>query len=188
MNIRKSLACAVSILGFAVLAPQAFAYEQDVRTLANDILNSGSNRVLELQGRTRLFDDLGNEYPASKGVVADASDSLVQNYYKVSKTLLYDVPVMAHLTFEGVTPQTTSITSLQIRGQIGNEDFRIDFQGVSLEAKKVSPIGPIAGGGVGGGVVREGVGTLKEEAGDALRLKFKKWKDKVLKEGDSKRR
>ena len=93
------------------------------------IVNEGEDRKLSLYGnyggnnRTILFDELGNEYSAANATLGRGQET---GY--VEKMMISGIPIDASFTFDGIDPEASSISVLQVRyyadGSRGEFKFR----------------------------------------------------------------
>ena len=87
------------------------------------VTNKKADQTLSIHGRSRLYDDLGNEYPTTSAQIANSMNHL-NNYRGVYKTIISGVPTRVTVAFEGFSPEATIITSLKIETNAGWIDFR----------------------------------------------------------------
>ncbi len=94
------------------------------------ITNTDADRVLRLGDSTKMFDDSGSEYSAKQVQVANKEGDSVE------PTLINGVATKARFTFEGVSPQATRISLLDIYGipRVRDaQDFHIQFRNIPLK-------------------------------------------------------
>jgi hypothetical protein len=81
-------------------------------------------------GKTRIFDEFGNEYFASNiqlgNYVIDKSYSNVQN------TLVSGVPMKVIVSFDNFSSQAKIVTLLEIRCYANNKFFSVQFRDISI--------------------------------------------------------
>lgn len=107
------------------------------------INNLAKDRVLEIHGRnTQLIDDAGNGYGVSFAEIANSGGEL--GYYgELQRELFYDTPVRASLTFNGISPQATSIRMLRISCRDDEQVyFAPSFSDVAFSTAGVAKIDP----------------------------------------------
>jgi len=80
-----------------------------------------------LKGRTRIFDDLGNEYFASKIQLGN-----IQNNKCVKNTLVTGVPMRAIIFFDNFSSQTKNIPLLEVRCYATQKDFSVQFRNIPI--------------------------------------------------------
>jgi hypothetical protein len=146
------------------------------------IENRGSDRILEIEGKSRIFDENNNEYYPAIGRIANSNETFHYRNSTISKTLINGVPVQIGLRFEGVSPSPSAIASLSLAGSSGNRDFHLSFRNVPLKVRKLGGIASQAAGAAGledasqspGGLMDGFKGMLKEEALEGARKGLKK--------------
>lgn len=89
------------------------------------ITNKDKDRNLGLWDGTRMFDEFGNEAQARDMELANSGRG-----YDV--TLVSRVPTRARVTFEGVSPQATKITLLELRCGDERGEFYARFRNICL--------------------------------------------------------
>lgn len=110
------------------------------------VRNDAKERVLVLGGRSRMFDDNGNNYRPSRTELANnmqaIEDTKYSDRYGVQNTLLYAVPVRAAVSFEGVSPQATRVAALKLYFRVADDNdwFEVSFTDVPLSARQVESI------------------------------------------------
>lgn len=94
---------------------------------------------------SRIFDNLGNEYPAKKSVLSNKSGG------NVSSFLVAGVPTKATLHFEALSSQARIITLLELTctltGDWFGERFKVQFRNIPLEGistESTKPTAPLA--------------------------------------------
>jgi TolB-like protein len=92
------------------------------------VQNQAADRLLGLTARSRLFDDLGNEYAPSLLRIANQSDraSYGTDREGVQKTLIQSIQTPAALIFEGISGQATRVALLTL--WMYSEDFWFSVQ------------------------------------------------------------
>ena len=80
-----------------------------------------------LKGRTRVFDDFGNEYFASKIQLGNIHDNEC-----IENTLVAGVPMRAIILFDNFSSQTKIIPLLEIRCYANNKSFSVQFRNIPI--------------------------------------------------------
>lgn len=98
------------------------------------ITNKGKDKRLSIHARgyeqmTRLFDNLGNEYFASKVKLGSSRGDIA------SSTLISGIPTRANLIFKGISKKAREIAVLEIfcnRGPYASDHFTVKFRNIPL--------------------------------------------------------
>ncbi len=103
------------------------------------ITNNADDRDFGIDGKTRIYDDFGNEYIPDKMQLANTkvtssySSLLGHSLSPVSKLLISGVPTTAIITILKVKPEVTMITSFKISCRYGRREiFSVDFRNIPL--------------------------------------------------------
>jgi hypothetical protein len=175
---------------------QDIVYELQGCTLAAEaitcemlIQNNSNTRELRISGYSVLFDDHGNEYKLWRLNIANDLEEL-RGYRVASKTLPYGITVRAELTFTGILPEASRVTSLTLLCDADRTDWeRVEFRDIPLDQPDVPAIGKLSatggpgedGGGDGDGTLADEItGEASDTAKEVVRETFKKWRDKLL--------
>ena len=118
---------------------QSFTFElQECKTAGSSVIceflitNSGGDIELSLYaGRfrnalTRIFDEGGNEYLAGQVRLGNKSSR-----EDVRMLIVSDTPTKASITFDKVSPETSLIKLLEIRG-FSNEPLKVQFRNLAI--------------------------------------------------------
>ena len=177
---------------------QDIVYELQQCTLAAEavtcemlIQNNSKTRELRIYGYSALIDDHGNEYKLWRVNMANNLHEL-RGYRVAEKVLPYGITVRAELTFTGILPEATRITSLTLLCDADRSDWeRVEFRDIALDEPEVPAIGKLSPGagqphdgdqGEGSGEGQDS--TLADEiegtATDVAKQTLRKWRDKLL--------
>jgi len=91
------------------------------------ITSNKNDKVLHLYNKTRLFDDVGNEYKPSLIKIANST-----NRKRLKKQLVADVKTKATLVFRDVATDATKATKLDIKAHGSNEYFNVTYRNFAL--------------------------------------------------------
>jgi virulence-associated protein VapD len=94
------------------------------------LINSEQDSKLRLYGKyydeiTRIFDDFGNEYYASKIQLGN-----IQGNQRIENTLVAGVPMRAIISFDNLSSRLKNIALLEIRAYDFHEKFKIEFRDI----------------------------------------------------------
>ncbi len=81
-----------------------------------------------LDYRTRVFDNFGNEYFASKIQLGN----IYSTKYRFENKLVAGVPMKAVISFDDISPQTKIISLLEISCQANNKSFSAQFRNIPI--------------------------------------------------------
>jgi TolB-like protein len=90
------------------------------------VQNQLADRVLTMSGRSRLFDDLGNEYSPSRLQIAN--ETWDRFWQVIQKSVLQEVPTPLILTFEGVSASAGRVALLSLALRAEDIDFSAQFR------------------------------------------------------------
>lgn len=157
MGERRSSAGGVGAAGSPKaesLKAKSFAFEIEGCTLSGStadclllVENQVADRSLLLVDSSRLYDELGNEYApqrlriansvknvTSGGLPAISVGGRLQWRSGVGKVILKGVPTAVELTFEGVDPQASRVSLLQIVFVADDTPFEVGFRDLSFRS------------------------------------------------------
>jgi hypothetical protein len=100
--------------------------------------NSAQDKQLDFSNESRIFDEIGNEYRASKGKIGALPDTPYNRQYSyytdfIGNSLVSQVPTKAEIKFENISPQMTTLKLLRLNCNFDGNSFSADFRDVSIE-------------------------------------------------------